>query len=120
MKKNNGTTASSVFARNLQLVLKQNSLSQREAAKLAKVSASTLNSWTAGRIPSTSLDGAHRLATALGVDFAWLLLGIEPLQQEQKRQSIYDVLEIAEDSEPVVSGIYAIELKRVRLKGQSK
>lgn len=66
--------AESLFSKNLVEVLKSRNISQSQAAKLAGVSLSTLNGWTAGAAPS-DMKAILRLCKSLDLDFQYLLSG---------------------------------------------
>jgi len=66
----------SVFAKNLNRLLKERGLSHRVTAQMCGVSQSTLADWSAGAAPN-NLHKVSDLARALGVSFSYLCLGVE-------------------------------------------
>jgi transcriptional regulator with XRE-family HTH domain len=103
----------SPFAKNLKSILDERGLSQKAAAEIAGITASTVNDWLAGSQPADLLS-VQRLARALKVDFEFLVTG------SQSRVSLQD-LSMTElfDSEPdpSFSGIFEISARRLRRKG---
>lgn len=109
MKKSKRITTGKIFAENLKTVLDQRDLSAKQAALLAGVPASTLSQWLGGSMP-LDMESVYRFCQATGTDFQWLLVNkTEPL-----KASIEDVFEYAE--EPSISGIFIVELKRLKPK----
>lgn len=75
----------------LKSILAEHKLSQRRAASLAQVSASVMDSWVHGAVPS-DLQAVKRLCDTLGVDFTWLLTG-----EHSRTQNIPTLSEIFEE-----------------------
>jgi len=70
-----GRIPADTFSNRLLLARKLAGLSQREAAAAAGVNYGSWSNWENGMRPLDLLDVAQRIASALDVDFNWLLLG---------------------------------------------
>jgi transcriptional regulator with XRE-family HTH domain len=68
------------WGKRLTTVLKERGVSQREAATIAGVGKSAINSWTTGGSPY-NFTAVHRLCEALDISFTWLLIGTETKYQ---------------------------------------
>lgn len=101
-----------IFAKNLNAVLKARKISARAAASLANVSASTMADWLTGASPK-NLFAVLRLSKSLGVSFSWLLIGDE--DNSHNPTQLEDL--VAREERPIVSGIYYVEIKKIKLKG---
>jgi transcriptional regulator with XRE-family HTH domain len=64
------------WGKRLTATLREKGISQREAATIAGVGKSAINSWTAGVSPY-NFTAVHRLCEALDISFTWLLIGSE-------------------------------------------
>ena len=107
MKRN---TTGNVFSANLKSVLKERGLTAKATAKGSNVSTSTFGQWINGATP-LDLEAVYRVATFLNVDFTWLLTGkVSPTAPP----TLSDLFTVADD--PELSGIYSIEVKRLKLK----
>jgi transcriptional regulator with XRE-family HTH domain len=110
MKKKNGTK--SIFAKNLEKLLKERGLTQKSLASIAGVSPSTMNEYLNGNQPQ-NMSAVLKICESLQVDFQWLLTG-ENSRSNLKDISLAELFDMAD--EPDFSGIFQIELKRLKRK----
>lgn len=103
----------SSFAKNLQSLLAERAISQRAAAQIAQVQPSVLSGWLTGAQAGDPL-AVQRLARGLGCSFEWLLTGSES-QLEAGKISMAELFE--SEADPSFSGIFEIQAKRLRVKG---
>lgn len=87
-------------------VLKEKKISQREAARAAKVSPSVLNGWLQGASPN-DFAKVKLLADHLGVSFTWLLTGMD--DKHPATMSLEDLF----DSEDYFEGHVKIRIERL-------
>lgn len=103
----------SPFAQNLKSVLSERGITQKAAAELADVPASTVGDWLSGVMPTDPL-AVQRLCRALKCDFEWLLTG-------QKGRADFSEVPLSEifnvTDEPTFSGFFEISARRLRKKG---
>lgn len=105
---------SSTFADNLKRLLTQRGISQRVAAQMAGVSASTMADWLSGTAPS-DLHKVAALSKALNVSFESLCLGTHegrPIDQ-------IPIEEIFEEVPSEFEGIFKITASRLVRKKQN-
>jgi len=100
----------SPFAKNLQLILEERSISQTAAAEIAGVGISSINDWLNGVQPH-DLRPIIKLCEALSCDFQWLLTSTKS-KTTSKNISLHELFEIEEGTS--FSGIYKIEAKRLK------
>lgn len=103
----------SVFAKNLQNLLIERGITQKQLAEIAGVSCSVLHSWLNGVSP-TELDSVLKIATAFNVDFQFLLTGVRQLPTTFEDAKITDLFDIEEESS--FCGVFQIEAKRLKQK----
>ncbi len=104
------SSVSSAFAANLKKVLKERGLSQRAAAEICGVNATSITDWLAGMAPR-DLSAVLRLCQAIKVDFQWLLTG-QHSEVRLEDLSLNEIFEIEHD--PAFSGMFVIEAKRLK------
>ncbi len=97
------------FPEVLKKLLKDRSISQRQAAVLADVPETVMSDWINGAAPRDLL-AVRRLARALGVSTSYLLY---EEKEEMVGLGIEELLQ-AEDK-PTLSGLYQIEFKKVKI-----
>ena len=107
------TKTKSPFAQNLKSVLSDRGITQKAAAELANVPASTIGDWLSGVMPSDPL-AVQRLCRALKCDFEWLLTGAKGRTNfsEIPLSEVFDITD-----EPDFSGFFEISARRLRKKG---
>lgn len=106
VRKRSKKESNEVFAKNLSLLLKERNLSAAHAAKLIGVSTSTMHGWVSGTSP-TDLAAVLRLSEVLHVDFQFLLTGVNA----RTERAILEGFDF--EREPVLNGLFAIELRRL-------
>lgn len=98
-----------VFSANLCTVMEAKAMSVRQAAKIAGVSVSTLQSWRTGSSPNDYF-AVRRLAVALGTTLTWLLTGEEetpiPFDAQDQR--------LSRDARPFFSGYAHITVHKIK------
>jgi transcriptional regulator with XRE-family HTH domain len=104
----------SPLAVNLKRLLEERGISSRAAAQLAQIPPSTLNQWLSGISPQ-DLEAVNRLAMALDVDFQFLVLGKAATPKPQKAEDFFDIA-----NEASLSGLFQIEIKRLKPKASGK
>ena len=105
-------TKGSTFGKTLRSLLDEKGITLRDAAKIAGVSASTIDDWCAGSTPADYL-AVSRLANQLGVNFEFLLTGRAP-----KSQSVLSsVAEVFEDGGALFDGYAKITIQRLVPRG---
>lgn len=102
--------AKSIFATNLEKLLKERKLTQKMLADLIGASPSTLNEWIKDGKQPQSMDAVLRICESLKVDFQWLLTG-QNSRTNLKDISLSELFEVSE--EPDFSGVFQIEMKRL-------
>ncbi len=107
------TKANSPFSKNLKAILEERGISQKSAAELAGVTPTTLNDWLGGTQPSDAI-AVQRLCRALKCDFEWILTG-QKSRLEGKDLSLAEIFDVQD--EPSFSGIFKIEAKRLKKRG---
>lgn len=110
MKKKKGTK--SIFAGNLEKLLKERKLTQKMLADIAGVSPSTMAEWLNGNQPQ-SMEAVLRICESLKIDFQFLLTG-ENSRTNLKDISLAEIFEM--EDEPSFSGVFQIEMKRLTRK----
>lgn len=105
--------AESPFSKNLKTVLQDRGISQKAAAELCGVGQSTVVDWLSGSQPTDPI-AIQRLCKSLDVDFEWILTG-SISKPEIKSMSLSEIFETVE--EPSFSGIFQIEAKRLKKRG---
>lgn len=103
----------SVFAKNLKKVLEERSITQKAAAELAAVPASTVGDWLSGVHPTDAL-AVQRLCRALRCDFEWLLTGAKG-PSDLSGIPISEIFDVTD--EPTFSGFFEISARRLRKRG---
>lgn len=106
----------SPFAKNLRSVMKEKNLSVRKVAALCGLSSSVVQDWLSGTVPH-DLQAVARFANSneARCDFQWLVTGSHSriAINDLSLSEIFDV-----EDEPSFSGMFIIEAKRLRRKGQ--
>jgi len=97
------------FSKMLKKLLKDRSITQKQAASLAGVTESVLSDWISGCAPQ-NLVAVKRLSTSLGVSISYLLFGSS---DDGFKISLEELIQ-AEDA-PVMSGYYKIELTKIKI-----
>ena len=97
------------FPKMLKKLLKDRSITQKQAASLAGVTESVLSDWISGCAPQ-NLIAVKRLAKSLGVSVSYLLFG----ESDDGFKISLEELIKAEDA-PVMSGLYKIELTKIKI-----
>lgn len=110
MKKKKGSK--SIFATNLEKLLKERKLTQKVLADIAGVSPSTMNEYLNGNQPQ-SMEAVLKISESLKVDFQWLLTG-ENSRSNLKDMSLAELFDM--EDEPSFSGVFQIEMKRLKRK----
>ncbi|MCB9073028.1 MAG: helix-turn-helix transcriptional regulator [Bdellovibrionaceae bacterium] len=105
------TKSNNIFSKNLAGVLDDRNLSAKQGAKLAGVPSSTFTAWSNGSAAPLDLEAVHRFCQATQTDFEWLLTGNRSKQQPK----LEDFFE-AKSGDPILSGIYQIEVKPLKLR----
>ena len=105
----------SPFSKNLTAILKERSISQKQAANLMGVAISVVHDWMNGTYPNDP-SALLKLCKALNCDFQWLLTGIQ--SQPKTKANLTEVFDIHDD--PAFSGIFMIEAKRLKIKAGSE
>ena len=98
-----------LFPKMLKKLLKDRSITQKQAASLAGVTESVLSDWISGCAPQ-NLIAVKRLAKSLGVSVSYLLFG----ESDDGFKISLEELIKAEDA-PVMSGLYKIELTKIKI-----
>ncbi len=97
-----------VFSKNLNSVIQENRITQRDLAKVAGVSASTLNAWLSGSAV-TDMDAVMKICDKFDCSFSWLLTGKEDKKTEKK-----NILNDLFDYESVsFNGLYEISARKL-------
>ncbi len=97
-----------IFSKNLNLIIQENRITQRELAKVAGVSASTLNAWLSGG-SVTDMEAVMRISEQFNFSFSLLLTGREDKKTEKK-----NILNELFDYESVsFNGIYEISARKL-------
>ena len=105
----------SPLAKNLRKLLADKGINQRTAAKMAGVSVSTINDWTAGATPK-NLSNVAVLAKQLGVSFEFLCLGTTP----SKAAEDISTDELFEEVGGSIEGIYRIVATKLVRRGSKR
>jgi transcriptional regulator with XRE-family HTH domain len=98
-----------MFSEVLKKLLKDRSISQRQAAVLADVPETVMSDWINNAVPRDLL-AVRRLAKALAVSTSYLLYGEK---EETIGISIEELLQAEE--KPTLSGLYRIEFRKVKV-----
>lgn len=80
----------------------------RQAAKIAGVSASTIDDWRSGTTPADYI-GVRNLANELGISFEFLLTGQKPIANHQ----IMSIAEAFQDGGALFDGYAKITIQRL-------
>jgi transcriptional regulator with XRE-family HTH domain len=107
------TRVVSPFAANLKTILAERGVTMRGAAEVAGVNHSVVNDWLAGSQPSDPM-AVLRLCRALKCDYQWLMTGTHP-EATVKEMALNEIFEVKD--EPDFSGIFVIEAKRLKRRG---
>lgn len=100
-----------LFPKMLKKLLKDKSINQKEAASLAGVAESVMSDWVNGAVPRDLL-ATKRLAKSLEVSVSYLLFGVsDEINLEELIQT--------EDA-PIISGIYSLELRKIKINLKEK
>lgn len=97
------------FGQVLSSLMAEKGLSNRAAAQLAGISATTIQDWRSGTAPSDLL-AATRLADALGVSLRFLLTGEHEKSVSGREMTISEVLT---DGGEMFSGICEVKIRRL-------
>jgi transcriptional regulator with XRE-family HTH domain len=97
------------FSKMLRKLLKDRSITQKQAASLAGVTESVLSDWISGCAPQ-NLIAVRRLAKSLGVSVSYLLFG----ESDDGFKISLEELIKTEDA-PVISGLYRLELTKIKI-----
>lgn len=100
-----------IFAKNLIFLIQEKKITQRQLAKVAGVSASTLNSWLAGSAV-TDMDAVMKICDEFDCSFSWLLTGKEDKKTENKNivNELFDYESVS------FNGLYEISARKLVLK----
>ena len=101
----------SPFTKNFIRLLAESGWSHRRAAEVAGVAPSVVSGWTAGSVPN-DLVALLKISDALSADFQYLLTGVPSEKIAPER--IGEIFDIEDESN--LTGIFQIELKRLRLR----
>jgi transcriptional regulator with XRE-family HTH domain len=101
----------SPFTKNFNRLLKETGCSHRQAAALAGVSPSVISGWTAGSVPNDP-NALLKITEALKADFQYILTG-KPTDtvSSQRIGEIFDI-----EDQPNLTGIFQLELRRLKLR----
>ncbi len=105
----------SPFSRNLNAILLERSITQKQAATLMGVAVSVVHDWMNGTYPNDP-SALLKLCKALSCDFQWLLTGVQ--SQLKTKANLTEVFDIHDD--PTFSGIFMIEAKRLKIKATTE
>lgn len=112
----------SSFRHQLNEVMLDHNLSLDAVAKICGVSKSVVFDWTQGAIPQ-DFSKILKLCKACEVDFQWLMTGERPTREhpssapQKKHFSLDDICldpSVMVDADPEFSGIFLVEMKRIR------
>ena len=98
------------FPKMLKKLLKDRTITQKQAASLAGVTESVMSDWINGCAPQ-NLVAVKRLAKSLGVSVSYLLFGSS--DDDGFKVSLEELIQ-AEDT-PIMSGYYKIELTKIKI-----
>lgn len=102
----------SPFAANLRRTLEERRINASHLAKVIDVPPATLHGWCNGA-GATDMAAVLRLATTLGIDFQLLLTGV-PRAPSSNFEDHFEI-----KSDPALTGVFAIEFKRLVPKKKS-
>lgn len=105
----------SPFSKNLADLLKQKHMTVREAAQVAGVGASTVQSWKNGALPE-DYRAVRTLAKHLGVSFSFILTG----EDDTRGNDPLNVTEVFQDGELLFDGFAKISIQRLVLRKREK
>ena len=98
----------SQFARNLNSLMKEKGMTIREAANVAGVAHSTINSWRSGAAPENFI-AVKKLSKSLGVSFSYLLTG----EDETRGDHPPSVAEVFTEGDALFDGYAKITIQRL-------
>ncbi len=98
----------SIFARNLNDLMKEHGMTVREAAKVANVAVSTIQNWRGGSSPNDYV-AVRKLANALNTTLAWLLTG----EHDTQAQGSIRIDDATHEEKPFFSGYAHITVNRI-------
>ena len=110
MNKKKGTK--SIFATNLDKLLKERKLTQKVLADIAGVSPSTMAEYLNGNQPQ-NMEAVLRICESLKVDFQWLLSG-QNSRANLKDISLSEIFDVSD--EPDFEGVFQNSMKRLKRK----
>lgn len=103
------------FANRLISLMNEKEIRIREAARIAKVSPSTINSWRSGALPENYL-AVKRLAEGLGTTFSFLLTG----QDDARSANPPTITEVFENGDRLFDGYAKIIIQRLVPRNEKK
>ena len=95
------------FSKNLISLMQERGITIREAAKLAGVSHSTIDSWRSGRSPEDFI-AVQKLATSLGTTLSFLLTGVNDNSYKN-----HTITEVFEEGEVIIDGYARLTIKKL-------
>ena len=98
------------FPKMLKKLLKDRTITQKQAASLAGVTESVMSDWINGCAPQ-NLVAVKRLAKSLGVSVSYLLFGAS--DDDGFKISLEELIQT--ENTPVMSGYYKIELTKIKI-----
>lgn len=102
--------ADSPFKDNLKAILSERGISQKGAAEIMGVSVTVVHDWLQGSYPNDP-SAVLKFCKAIGCDFQWILTG-ESSSTNQIQPNLAQFFDI--EDEPMFSGIFKIEAKRLK------
>jgi transcriptional regulator with XRE-family HTH domain len=97
------------FSKILKSLMKEKNLTMREVAKIAGVSASTINDWQSGSTPENYM-AVKKLAKEFGVSFSFLLTGED---ESAVKNHLPSVTEVFDDGGALFDGYAKITIQRL-------
>lgn len=93
--------------------MKERNINQKALAEIANVSKSVISDWLKSDSSPHNLNAVLRLCKSLQIDFQWLTTG-EHSAPNLKEISLSELFDLSD--EPEFTGIFQIEMKRLKRK----